>query len=94
MSIKLAINWTKSVIALALLSTVFCLVAAAQTNTNNSLNQAAVNELLSQLKERLPELIDDKTSLMRSPKSGMRTKTSRIRPNNWCSKYCLPMCGR
>jgi len=56
---KLAINWTRSAIALALLCAVFSFSAMAQDNPNTPLDEKSVAALIEELTGGLPDLIED-----------------------------------
>lgn len=62
-TIKIVINWTKLMIALALMCLMFSFSAMAQDNPNKPLDQEEVEALINQLKEGLPELIDDEDAV-------------------------------
>jgi len=53
MSIRSGINWTKTIVASAILCTVFSVSVMAQKNPNKLLNKNEVRILVSRLKERL-----------------------------------------
>ena len=59
MNIKLTINWTRSAVALALLSAVFSFSAMAQDNSKKPLDAEAASALRQELIDGLPDLIED-----------------------------------
>jgi CspA family cold shock protein len=63
MNIKSGINWTRSVIALALLCAVFSFGAMAQSDPNEPLDAEAAAALVQELSDGLPDLIGDEAQV-------------------------------
>jgi len=63
MNIKLGINWTRSAIALALLSAVFSFTAMAQDKPNTPLDAEAAAALVEELSDGLADLIEDEAQV-------------------------------
>jgi cold shock protein len=59
MNIRSGINWTKLVMALLLMCSMFGLSAMAQTNLNATLDAKGVTALIEELTDGLPDLIED-----------------------------------
>jgi formylglycine-generating enzyme required for sulfatase activity len=59
LTFKTGINWTKLAIALALMCSLFGFSASAQTTPDDPLDEEAVSALLDELKDGLPDLIED-----------------------------------
>jgi len=62
-TLKIGINRTKLAIALVLLCAAFSFSAMAQDNSNEPLDAEAVSALIGELKEGLPNLIDDEAQV-------------------------------
>src|SRR5215213_2041939 len=63
MNIRLEFNWTKLVMALVLMCSMFGLSAMAQTNLNETLDAKAVTALIEELTDGLPDLIEDEAQV-------------------------------
>jgi hypothetical protein len=60
---KTGINWTKPVLALALMCVMFGFGAMAQDNSNTPLDEDAAAALVEELADGLPDLIDDEAAV-------------------------------
>jgi hypothetical protein len=59
MNIRLGINWTKLIIALALLCALFNFSVMAQDNSDEPLDEESVAALVEELANGLPDLVEN-----------------------------------